>query len=399
MQASLVLDLIVVIIVIGRAAVGARNGLVVGSLSLIGVVAGAVAGLWAAPRLVELIGVLDANRLARSITLIAVVVIGIGLGEVIFGALGRRLRGTKKKRATGLDAVLGGIAAALVVALTSWFVLTAIRPLAPAELGRAIDQSHSYQILDAAVPDQLNELPARTVDLVLTEIPKIFGGDEPQLPIPEPDTDALGNPQVQQAAASIVQVRTDAPNCRSDSTGSGWVAAPQRVVTNAHVVAGSSSVTVAVGGTGTPLSANVVAFDPDLDLAILAVPGLAAAPLVRASENQQPGTDAIAAGFPWGGPYTASQLRVRGTVTENGADIYGDTEVARQVYSLRGVVRPGNSGGPLLTDDGRVAGTVFAMSAIDAQTGYALTDAATASWLDAAPALSAPVPAGACLAA
>lgn len=289
------------------------------------------------------------------------------------------------------------MAAALVVGVLAWFLLSAMRPFAPEPLARSIEQSRVYQTLDGIVPDRFDELPGRAAEVLVTELPKVFGGDEPVLPAAEPDPGVLDNPQVQQAASGVVRVSTQAPNCRSDSSGSGWVVSPQRVVTNAHVVAGSSAVRVSVTGTGPQLAAEIVAFEPDLDLAILAVPALDAAPLPRAPENQPVGSDTVAAGFPWGGSYTLNQSRIRGTVVENGGDIYGGPGVAREVYAIRGTVRPGNSGGPLLTADGRVAGTVFAMSAIDAQTGYVLTDAATAPLLESAAMLAEPVPAGGCL--
>lgn len=395
MDAAGWLDVFIGLLILARAVFGARNGFTVGTLGLIGLVAGAAAGFWAAPRVVGLFPILDSSRILRSTTIIMVVLGGIAIGEAIFGTLGHRLRG--RDRAKGPDAFFGAIAAALVMSFVVWFVVTAVRPFVPPAIAGVISQSRVYLALDMAVPDRFNELPGRAVDVLQSELPQVFGGAEPELPAPEPDTDSLSRPEIQQAASSIVQVRTDAPTCRSDSAGSGWVVAPERVVTNAHVVAGSSWVGVSVGGRGPWQDTSVVAYDPDLDLAILAVPGLVAAALPRAPENLPLGADVVAAGFPWGGPYTLSQGRIRGTVIENGADIYGEQGITREVYSIRGQVRSGNSGGPLLTPDGRVAGTVFAMSALDPQTGYVLTDAATAPLLDAAGALSEPVPTGGCL--
>ncbi len=395
MTAAMVLDALVVVTMVVRTILGVRRGLLVGVLGLVGVVGGAIAGIWAGPRLIELLPALDSSRLSRSVALLVAFFLGIAIGETIAGAIARRMRGSD--RAKGGDALFGGLVAALMVCLVSWFLLTAVRPISPPLLTQAINESRAYQAIDQAVPDQFNNLPARTVDLLRTEMPKVFGGDEPVLPVPEPDNDALGNPEVQQAANSVVQVLSDAPACRTDSSGSGWVVAPQRVVTNAHVVSGAQTVSVRVTSANLVLDATVVGFDPNLDLAVLAVPQLTAAPLPRAVESQPTGADAIAAGYPWGGSYTASQVRVRGTVTEQGGNIYAELGIAREVYAFRGVVRPGNSGGPLLTPDGRVAGTVFAMSLVDPNTGYALTDAASAALLDAAASLVDPVPTGACV--
>ncbi|GAA2180537.1 acid resistance serine protease MarP [Brooklawnia cerclae] len=394
MTAALVLDIVIAAVLVGRTILGVRNGLVVGSLSLVGVVAGGWAGLWAGPRVAAALPVLDASRLLRTIVLLLVFVLGVGLGETIGGTLGRRFRGDN--RAKGLDAVLGGVAAALVVAVVTWGILMAARPVSPTPIQQAIDGSRIYKALDDVMPDRFDEVPGRAIDSLVSNLPEVFGGDEPVLPVSPPDDDALDSAEVQAAAASVVQVKTSAPKCESDSAGSGWVVAQQRVVTNAHVVAGSDSVTLSVAGSGRDLEASVVAFDPNLDLAILAVPDLTASPLTRAGESLDAGVDVVAAGYPWGGPYKTSSGRLRGTVTEDGGNIYGEQGIARQVYAIRGVVRPGNSGGPLLTGDGRVAGTVFAMSLVDSDTGYALTDAATGAMLDAASAYADPVSTGAC---
>lgn len=156
-----------------------------------------------------------------------------------------------------------------------------------------------------------------------------------------------------------------------ESSGSGWVEASGVVVTNAHVVAGSSSVEV-VSQDDRSYQASVVAFDPDRDVAVLRVPGLGA-PALRMGGTMAAGDPAVVAGFPGGGPYTVGGARIRGELTAAGTDIYQHDAVIRDVYSLRAIVRPGNSGGPLFDDRGDVVGMVFARSTTDADTGYALT--------------------------
>lgn len=391
-----VLDLVLAVVIVGRIIKGIRNGLLVGALGLAGVGCGGFLGLWAGPRLVTALPVLDSGRLIRTITLVVVLLVGIVLGEFVGGLIGRRIRG--RDRAQGWDAALGGIAAAVIAALVTWGALSLARPVAPSAVRSAIDGSIIYRALDTAVPNQFDQVPQQALNSLVNALPKAFGGVEPSLPVAPPNNNSASSPGVDAAAASIVQVMSQAPACTSDASGSGWVVANERVVTNAHVVAGADRVQISVRGTAAALDATTVAFDPKLDLAVLSVPGLKSSALARATGNQPTGQDVVAAGFPWGGPYTLSAARIRGTVTEQSNDIYGGPGIPREVYSIRGVVRPGNSGGPLLTLDGSVAGTVFAMSVVDNQTGYVLTDAATAPILDQAASLVNPVGTGSCVA-
>lgn len=389
-----VVDIVLGLLVIGRILVGLKEGLSIGLLSLVGMVVGTVGGLWLAPQIISAIPGMPDQRLATSATIVVVIIVCIVIGHLVFTALGKATR--KTDEAHGADAYLGAIASLMVVSLLSWGVLTALRPVAPPRLAEAIDRSVLYRTLDGVIPDQFNDLPLRAVDALTAFLPNIFNGTEPVLPISPPDRDPLGDPAVEVAGASVLKIITDAPRCASDAAGSGWVVAPERVVTNAHVVAGSESIMASVRGEGEYLAASLVAFDDDLDLAILAVSGLDAPPLERTGPLAS-GDDAIALGFPWAGSYDPAVQRVRGIVSADGLDIYGQDGVNREIYALRGAVRPGNSGGPLITSEGKVAGTVFARSAIDPQTGYALTDAATGTLLDQAAALSQPVSSGACV--
>jgi S1-C subfamily serine protease len=147
-------------------------------------------------------------------------------------------------------------------------------------------------------------------------------------------------------------------------------------MTNAHVVAGVTRPNVEVGGQRR--AATVVLYDPDRDIAVLAVPGLTASPLSFAGAART-GDSALVIGYPQDGPYRADAARIRGTQNAKGPDIYQRRTVIREIYALRSRVRPGNSGGPLLTPEGRVLGVVFAAAADDPQTGYALTAREVAS--------------------
>jgi S1-C subfamily serine protease len=171
--------------------------------------------------------------------------------------------------------------------------------------------------------------------------------------------------------------------CQRGQEGSGWVVAPGKVVTNAHVVAGMRQASVQLQGVGRAYAASIVLFDPQRDLAVLSVSGLSAPPLTQGGALGT-GDEAVVAGFPLDGPFRLDPARVRRTIDATGSDIYGQPGVTREIYSLYTRVEPGNSGGPLLNLQGQVVGIVFAKSLDDATTGYALTLAEARPVLDAA---------------
>ena len=171
--------------------------------------------------------------------------------------------------------------------------------------------------------------------------------------------------------------------------------APERVVTNAHVVAGVPDPTVQVLGEGEELEATVVVFDSDRDLAVLDVPGLTAPALAQGTELGR-SDPAMVLGFPLGGPFTTSPARVRQVLDARGQDIYGRGGVTREVYSLYAQVRPGNSGGPVVNPAGALVGVVFATSLDDPNTGYALTLDEAAPVLTAGVGATSPVDVGPC---
>jgi S1-C subfamily serine protease len=156
--------------------------------------------------------------------------------------------------------------------------------------------------------------------------------------------------------------------------GSGFVIAPNRVVTNAHVVAGTAEVSVEVPGSSRHRSARVVAYNPEIDVAVLAVPDLDdATPLRFAAHAAGTSDDAVVLGYPLDGPFKATPARVRDQIDLRGLDIYNSQTVVRDVYTIRAVVRSGNSGGPLLAPDGSVYGIVFGAAQDDPNTGFVLT--------------------------
>jgi S1-C subfamily serine protease len=221
-------------------------------------------------------------------------------------------------------------------------------------------------------------------------------GRAPVVGVDPPDASLASLPVVAEAARSVVKIRGVATACQKILEGSGVVFLPNRVMTNAHVVAGSDSVTVSVGGE--ERAANVVSYDPSADIAILDAPGLLAPPLSFAEDTAPTGTDALVLGYPVGGTFVANPARIREVIELTGPDIYRTTSVEREVYVIRGKggVRQGDSGGPLIDLNGRVLGVVFGAAVDDADTGFVLT-AKQVSAQAATAVNTVPVATGACV--
>jgi S1-C subfamily serine protease len=197
-------------------------------------------------------------------------------------------------------------------------------------------------------------------------------GPLPIVEVDPPDASLAGHPVVAEAAHSVVKVHTVANACLKISEGSGFVIAPNRVMTSAHVVAGGDSVTVSVEGQDH--AAIVVSYDPKTDISILDVPGLQAAPLAFDAGVAPTSSDAVVMGYPGGGPFTATPARIREVIELNGPDIYHTTSsVTREVYVIRGRVQQGDSGGPLIDLNGRVLGIAYGAAVDDPETGFVLT--------------------------
>jgi S1-C subfamily serine protease len=219
-------------------------------------------------------------------------------------------------------------------------------------------------------------------------------GRAPVVAVDPPDASLASLPVVAEAARSVVKIRGVATACQKILEGSGVVFLPNRVMTNAHVVAGSDSVTVSVGGE--ERAANVVSYDPSADIAILDAPGLLAPPLSFAEDTAPAGTDALVLGYPVGGAFVANPARIREVIELTGPDIYRTTSVEREVYVIRGKVGQGDSGGPLIDLTGRVLGVAFGSAVDDADTGFVLT-AKQVSPQVASAGSSAPVATGGCV--
>lgn len=371
---ELIVDAVLVIAAIIAVVAGWRRGAVLFAVPMLGLVAGLWLGLLFAPPVIGwLAGIGWGSALQRTVVaavfVAACAAVAYGITATIAALIRRRLG---KGAARGADAVAGSAVGLVTWALVVWLVAGFMQTMTFIPITQLVASSKIVAALESISPvPATTALGAMDDALSAAGLPKVFEhGNEyiADAAPPDPSIPAA----VHASAAGVVKILASEPACGTASEGSGWVVAPERVVTNAHVVAAASGIAVQVGGIGQSLQARLVVFDPQRDLAVLAVPGLRVQPLALGTELGA-GTSAYAAGYPGNGPYVTTPARVREVVTATGTDIYRQNSVTREIYALRGIVRAGNSGGPLLDAGGKVAGVVFARSTTDADTGYALT--------------------------
>jgi S1-C subfamily serine protease len=371
-----VIDLLLAVVLVAYAASGYRRGAVVGIGSLAGFVGGAALAMWGLPIALERWSAVETDDLRRLGLRVVGVLVAAFVGQAVGSALGARLRHAMTAApARTLDSLLGAVASVLAVCLLVWLLAGALRTGPSPALSRAVSQSKVVGLLDSVLPPAGARVFAGFRNLLDAEgFPRVFQGFGPERirPVEPPDPRVRAGAGIRAAARSVVKISGTAVACGRAQEGSGWVLTSGRVVTNAHVVAGMPRPRIRVGGVGPSYRGQVVVFDPVRDLAVIDVPGLPAPALARAGDLRR-GASAVVAGFPLDGPYRLDAARVREVLDARGEDIYGRRTSVREVYSLYARVRPGNSGGPLLSADGEVVGIVFAKSLDADDTGYALT--------------------------
>jgi uncharacterized membrane protein required for colicin V production len=376
------IDWIIVAFVALMALWGYAQGLVVSALSLAGFAAGAFAGSRLAPLLLEQ-G--SSSPYAPLFSLVTALMIG-GLAAIVFEALGEGIRRRMSFRSAD---VLDGVGGALLVAALGlglvWIAgAVALQTPGARELRQDIQRSAILRTLNEALPPTgplLNAL-ARA-----DPFPRIRG---PAADVPPPDRRVLRDPTVQEAQASVVRILGHA--CGLAVQGSGWVARPGVVVTNAHVVAGQDDTTVEPDGGG-DMDATAIHFDPRNDVAVLSVPGLGA-PRLQQRHGARVGAPVAILGYPENGPFRAVAGRLGETRTVLSRDAYGNGPVRRRMASLRGRIRSGNSGGPVVDSGGRVVATVFAATTDGSRGGFGVPPGIVGAALDHA---RAPVDTGPCV--
>jgi S1-C subfamily serine protease len=366
------LDWVLVVLVVAYAVSGYWQGFVTGAFATAGLLLGGLFGVWLAP-----VALGDASpSLMVSLGALFIVILCASLGQGLFQWGGARIRDRITwQPARALDAVGGALLSGCAVLVVAWALGVAVS-------GSRID-GVTPLVRSSTVLSEVNQaLPQRAAGLLQTfnEVvgtsffPRYLEPFSPEriVDVAPGDRRMVRDPDVTRAGASVLKVR-GTNDCGRGIEGSGFVYADNRLMTNAHVVAGVDHPQVIVGDH--TLDTKVVFYDSDLDVAVLefnsdAIPALT---LTAADDPGQPKDPIAILGYPQDGPFDIESGRIRAKQTLRSPDIYGDGAVIRDVYSMRGLVRPGNSGGPVVNSAGHVVGVVFAASVTDDDTGYALT--------------------------
>jgi S1-C subfamily serine protease len=390
-----VVDVVLLVAAVLFAITGWRRGLVYGFLSLVGFLTGAAVGLWVAPKVVDS----WEDGLPKALIALLIVFLCAAIGQALVGMVGRRLQGAVTwGPLVKLNNVGGALLSVFTMLLVAWFVAGVYGSGDAGSLARDVRQSRVLGAFESRMPFESNAVGGQIEAMYdNTGVPTVFAGTGPE-PIQSsgaPDSKILRNEPVVRAAAQTVKILGEGRACNIALEGSGFAFAPERVMTNAHVVAGTASLQVVTADSGHSFDAKIVYFDPDMDLAVLDVPDLPVKPLTFAGGAQR-GESAAVLGYPQNGGLQATPARVRGQITAAGRDIYDEGNVVREVLSLRADVRPGNSGGPVVNRDGEVIGVVFAASVDQDDAGYAMTSSQVADAIDQGLAANRAVSSGNC---
>jgi len=373
------LDLILIGVVAAFAVSGYRQGFIIGALSLAGFLGGAAFGLVIAPAIAQSI---VPGQAQQSLIAIIIVFVAAMIGQFAASTVGAAMRDLVTWRsATIVDSAGGAAVSTLSVLVIAWLIGTSVANAPFPVIVNQVNNSAVLRAVDRMMPETARNWFSGFRRVVASgPFPQVFGGlgAEGVVAVQPPDAAVLDSRGLRRASASVVRVLGTAPSCSRRIEGSGFVFAPDHVMTNAHVVAGVTDGPDVYTETGRRLVAHVVLYDFQRDVAVLDVPGLNATPLPFAGVATT-GDNAAVVGYPRDVPtVTAVAARIGGFQEARGPNIYQSAQVTREIYSIRAYVQPGNSGGPLLATGGGVYGVVFAAAVGQAEIGYALTAAEVA---------------------
>jgi S1-C subfamily serine protease len=387
---SLLLDVLLVVIFIGALINGYRAGLLHTAAGLVGLILGGIASYFVMPWIASIVPLPEWRPPAAILAALVLLSLGAWLGAIVGGAL---RHGARAVKLGVLDRVLGAIGNLLVTAFVVALVGSGVSAMGVPVVSPAVAGSRVLSTLDQVTPAPVRTLLAELRTAALGEgIPWLVEVLDSPREAPELPTGGIDDAELARAAASVVRITGTAFQCGSNLSGSGFVVAEDRIVTNAHVVAGVTEPIVEAPGQPA-IAGRVVAFDPANDLALIAVSGLETPPLAIAAPAA--GADVAVAGYPFGGPFELRPARVMSVGQVTIAE--GGRTSTREVMELAADVDQGNSGGPVLTGDGAVGGVVFAKSESVANVGYAIPAGTLAPLAATAPSLDEPVDSGSCV--
>ncbi|MDF2491956.1 MAG: colicin production protein [Microbacterium sp.] len=390
---SIALDVVLALALVLAVLAGVRRGLLASAGALVGLVLGGVAAWW----LVPVVGRWAPPGIDRGWATLGVVVVLLIGGTMVGAAVGKALRrGADRIKLKAVDRALGGVVNVAVVALAMSLVGQAVAVTGIPIVSSAVGSSVVLRTIDDLTPRPVDETLAQVRSVVIDDGLPQLGALFDQIPTgPTAAPVDLDDPALSASAQSVARIAGTAYSCGRSLTGTGFVVAPDRVVTNAHVVAGVDAPVVELPGRAAR-EGRVVYFDATADLAVIAVDDLEGAPLALA-DNLAPGDAGVVQGYPYGGPFTMGSASVQTVGTVLVPDIQGDGAYPRETYALAATVRPGNSGGPVLDAQGQVVGVVFARADDGSEVGYAMTTSPLAPVAAAAPGLADPVTTGSCV--
>ena len=367
------LDLALLVIAVAFAVSGYRQGFIVGSLSFVGFVGGAVLGAEFGPSISRAI---VGGQTQQDVVAVVLLIVFAIVGQFVFSSVGAYARQSMTSTSsTVLDALGGSVVSVLSMLLIAWALGSVLTASSFQGVVTQVDNSTVLGTMDRVMPSQAKTMFSEFRQMLASgPFPQVFSGIGAAhlFAISTPDPAVLNNPGYQAARSRVLKVQGTAMSCDRSIEGSGFVYAPDHVLTNAHVVAGvNQGPTVTTSG-GRTLQAKVVLYDPQVDIAVLYVPGLDLTPL-HFNYQGQAGASAVVAGYPLNRGFTQDAARIGGTQNAVGPDIYQTGQVNRQIFEIRANVEPGNSGGPLLSPSGTVYGVVFAAAVDASDTGFALT--------------------------
>ena len=363
------LDVILLLLVLAYAVSGYWQGFVTGAFATVGLLLGGLLGIWLVPRLLG-----DAEpSLLVSLGALFIVLLSASLGQAILQLVGARIRDRIRwQPVRAVDAVGGAALSVVAVLAVAWALGVAVSGARLPWVSQEVRTSAVLSRVDTVMPaEAVDSLEAFNDVVGSSFFPRYLEPFKPEriVEVGPPPRGIPRDPDVVAAGRSVLKIRGE-NQCGRGVEGTGFLYSADRVMTNAHVVAGVSKPRVVVDDE--EVEAVVVHYDADIDVAVLRVPDLGR-PALQFDRDGGPRTPGAVLGFPQDGPYDVQPARIRSEQRLRSPDIYGEGTVVRDVFAVRSLIRPGNSGGPMVSRDGDVLGVVFAASVTDQSTGYVLT--------------------------